>query len=71
MGMILGHRGVCKKEMLHRDISMSNILLGNPEAAEGNRGLLIDFDSAAHGADGTVEAEKSTVRRSRSTQYLR
>ncbi|KAJ2916733.1 hypothetical protein MD484_g3700, partial [Candolleomyces efflorescens] len=52
-----GHRGACKKDVLHRHISMSNILLGNPDAAEGDRGILIDFDSAAHGADGTVEAE--------------
>ncbi|TFK23553.1 hypothetical protein FA15DRAFT_642331 [Coprinopsis marcescibilis] len=40
-----GHRGLIdKKRILHRDISVNNILLGKPDAIEGWRGVLIDLD---------------------------
>ncbi|KAJ3525599.1 hypothetical protein NMY22_g10504 [Coprinellus aureogranulatus] len=34
------------KLVLHRDVSMQNILLGKPDAFPGTRGILIDFDMA-------------------------
>jgi serine/threonine protein kinase len=35
-----------KKGILHRDISINNILLGKEDAEPGNRGLVIDLDMA-------------------------
>ncbi|KAJ3503631.1 hypothetical protein NMY22_g18183 [Coprinellus aureogranulatus] len=35
-----------EKLVLHRDVSMQNILLGKPDAFPGTRGILIDFDMA-------------------------
>ena len=40
----LGHQNLWKKGILHRDISINNILLGNQGAKPGNRGLVIDLD---------------------------
>ena len=37
-----------KKGILHRDISLNNVLLGKPGAKPGSRGALIDFDAATH-----------------------
>ena len=39
-----GHQNLWKKGILHRDISINNILLGNEGAKPGNRGLVIDLD---------------------------
>ena len=39
-----GHQNLWKKGILHRDISINNILLGNRGAKPGNRGLVIDLD---------------------------
>jgi len=39
-----GHQNLWKKGILHRDISINNILLGNEGAEPGNRGLVIDLD---------------------------
>lgn len=43
-------------KILHRDISHNNILLGKPNAPEGRRGILIDFDLAvvASGPDSVL-----------------
>lgn len=41
---IAGHQNLWRKNILHRDISINNILLGNEGAEPGNRGLLIDLD---------------------------
>ncbi|RXW14046.1 hypothetical protein EST38_g11805 [Candolleomyces aberdarensis] len=45
---IAGHRNLVhqKQRILHRDISIFNILLGNPGAPKGLRGFLIDLDMA-------------------------
>ncbi|KAF6760783.1 hypothetical protein DFP72DRAFT_792537, partial [Ephemerocybe angulata] len=43
---ISAHKELFKHEILHRDISLNNILLGNPGAVEGLRGILIDLDMA-------------------------
>jgi serine/threonine protein kinase len=43
--MLTAHRALHDAGVLHRDISVSNILL-NPKGEEGNRGVLIDFDHA-------------------------
>ncbi|KAJ2913152.1 hypothetical protein MD484_g7263, partial [Candolleomyces efflorescens] len=40
----VGHFGLFRKGTIHRDVSLQNILLGNPGAEPGNRGVLIDFD---------------------------
>ncbi|EPQ59427.1 hypothetical protein GLOTRDRAFT_33355, partial [Gloeophyllum trabeum ATCC 11539] len=42
---VAGHRNLFKIGILHRDISLHNILLGNPND-EGNRGILVDLDMA-------------------------
>ncbi|KAJ2914981.1 hypothetical protein MD484_g5413, partial [Candolleomyces efflorescens] len=43
---IAGHRNLFKKGILHRDVSIHNILLGIPGAKPGERGILIDLDMA-------------------------
>ncbi|KAJ2915293.1 hypothetical protein MD484_g5149, partial [Candolleomyces efflorescens] len=43
---ISGHRALLGKDVVHRDISPNNILLGPPDAEEGERGALIDLDIA-------------------------
>lgn len=37
------------REVLHRDVSQNNILLGRDGAPVGQRGVLVDFDMAVHG----------------------
>ncbi|KAF9567739.1 hypothetical protein CPC08DRAFT_517612 [Agrocybe pediades] len=45
---ISGHRNLLhQKRIMHRDVSMGNILLGHADSPEGYRGVLIDFDLAA------------------------
>ncbi|KAJ2914324.1 hypothetical protein MD484_g6098, partial [Candolleomyces efflorescens] len=43
---IAGHMELCKKGLLHRDVSPYNVLFGSPGAGPGDRGILIDFDIA-------------------------
>ncbi|KAJ2914988.1 hypothetical protein MD484_g5418, partial [Candolleomyces efflorescens] len=43
---IAGHRNLFKKGILHRDVSINNIVLGNSRAKPGERGILIDLDVA-------------------------
>jgi len=38
-----GHQNLWNAGIIHRD---DNILIGNPDVAEGNRGLIIDLDMA-------------------------
>ncbi|KAJ3504524.1 hypothetical protein NMY22_g17896 [Coprinellus aureogranulatus] len=50
---IAGHQRLASEEVriLHRDVSHNNILLGKEDASEGNRGVLIDFDTAFRATD--------------------
>ncbi|TEB28386.1 hypothetical protein FA13DRAFT_1815909 [Coprinellus micaceus] len=43
---IVAHQRLLERGVLHRDISLGNILFGNPDAPEGERGVLIDLDLA-------------------------
>lgn len=43
-----GHLGLFKAGILHRDVSVNNILLGRPGAVNGWRGVLIDLDMAIY-----------------------
>ncbi|KAF6760834.1 hypothetical protein DFP72DRAFT_959503 [Ephemerocybe angulata] len=43
---IKGHWNLLKAGILHRDVSIDNILLGEPGAPVGRRGALIDLDMA-------------------------
>ncbi|KAF5340995.1 hypothetical protein D9611_006076 [Ephemerocybe angulata] len=43
---IQGHLNLLKAGVLHRDVSMDNILFGDDEATVGNRGVVIDLDMA-------------------------
>ncbi|KAJ2919615.1 hypothetical protein MD484_g793, partial [Candolleomyces efflorescens] len=52
---IAGHMEMYKKGILHRDISLNNVLLGKPGAKPGSRGALIDFDAATHLGAETLE----------------
>ncbi|RXW23023.1 hypothetical protein EST38_g2833 [Candolleomyces aberdarensis] len=55
---IAGHREMLKAGTLHRDVSLPNILQGEPGAGPGNRGILIDFDMAtSYDPDGMSNAQ--------------
>ncbi|KAF5340958.1 hypothetical protein D9611_006035 [Ephemerocybe angulata] len=43
---IVEHRKLFRKGVLHRDISLQNILFGLEDAPEGRRGIIIDLDMA-------------------------
>ncbi|KAJ3504408.1 hypothetical protein NLJ89_g7948 [Agrocybe chaxingu] len=43
---VAGHRRLWEQGILHRDISANNILLGNSDAQVGDRGIIIDFETA-------------------------
>ncbi|CAA7263552.1 unnamed protein product [Cyclocybe aegerita] len=43
---VAGHRNLWDAGILHRDVSINNILLGNPNAPPGQRGIIIDLDMA-------------------------
>ncbi|KAJ2914316.1 hypothetical protein MD484_g6092, partial [Candolleomyces efflorescens] len=43
---IAAHRKLLSRNLIHRDISPNNILLGDEDADEGARGILIDLDAA-------------------------
>ena len=42
----VGHRNLWNAGILHRDVSINNVLIGKPNAEVGNRGVLIDMDMA-------------------------
>ncbi|RXW24320.1 hypothetical protein EST38_g1512 [Candolleomyces aberdarensis] len=44
---IAGHKALLDRDIIHRDISPNNILLGQPDAEAGERGVLIDLDIAS------------------------
>lgn len=44
--LCVGHRALLGRDIVHRDISPNNVLLGPPDAEEGERGALIDLDIA-------------------------
>lgn len=41
-----GHRNSYEKHVLHRDISLGNILITDKLQGSGHRGVLIDYDNA-------------------------
>ncbi|RXW13099.1 hypothetical protein EST38_g12754 [Candolleomyces aberdarensis] len=43
---IAAHKALLDRNIIHRDISLNNILLGLEDANEGSRGVLIDLDLA-------------------------
>ncbi|KAJ3501282.1 hypothetical protein NLJ89_g9407 [Agrocybe chaxingu] len=54
---VVGHRNLWDNGILHRDVSINNILISDDDAEEGSRGTLIDLDLATcFGPDiGTLE----------------
>ncbi|TEB22111.1 hypothetical protein FA13DRAFT_1799222 [Coprinellus micaceus] len=48
---LIGHRSLFEREIVHRDVSVFNILLGASGAPEGYRGILIDLDMATYTED--------------------
>ncbi|RXW17568.1 hypothetical protein EST38_g8280 [Candolleomyces aberdarensis] len=57
---IAGHRGLLAKNVLHRDVSPNNILLGPSEADEGEHGTLIDLDiSLRLPCDGPIADDRA------------
>ncbi|KAF5341140.1 hypothetical protein D9611_006029 [Ephemerocybe angulata] len=49
---ISAHRKLVERGIIHRDISTQNVLFGHPDAPEGLRGILIDFDMAMRAESG-------------------
>ncbi|KAJ3514129.1 hypothetical protein NLJ89_g2549 [Agrocybe chaxingu] len=43
---VAGHQNMWNKNILHRDISINNILIGEDGADDGDRGVVIDLDMA-------------------------
>ncbi|TRM70356.1 hypothetical protein BD626DRAFT_544765 [Schizophyllum amplum] len=43
---IKGHQNLWDKDILHRDVSISNILMGDEDAEDGWKGVIIDLDMA-------------------------
>ena len=55
-GSIKAHRALYSIDILHRDISNTNVLLGKKDATEGYRGVLIDLGVAFYyGPDADLE----------------
>ena len=46
LNSLLGHKNLWDNNILHRDISVNNILLSLDPVKENNRGLIIDLDLA-------------------------
>ena len=42
----LGYHNLYKEGILHRDISVNNILIGKPGVLSQNRGIIVDLDMA-------------------------
>ncbi|KAF5341172.1 hypothetical protein D9611_006064 [Ephemerocybe angulata] len=59
---IQGHWYLLRAGILHRDVSIDNILHGKPGSDEGHRGVLIDLEMAAS-TGGTATAETTTENR--------
>ncbi|KAF8953523.1 hypothetical protein BDZ97DRAFT_1872005 [Flammula alnicola] len=59
---IAGHQNLLNIGILHRDVSISNILIGKSGSAPGNRGVLIDLDMAIriNVAERSVQADFRT-----------
>src|SRR5690606_2903225 len=51
----LGHGSFANLGVLHRNITVKNIILGKPNAKKGWRGVLFNFDSAAFVDPSTFE----------------
>ncbi|KAJ2911666.1 hypothetical protein MD484_g8750, partial [Candolleomyces efflorescens] len=60
---IAGHKLLLDRNIIHRDISPNNILLGLEDADEGERGILIDLDLAlkALGPSSDIPVDFRTV----------
>ncbi|CAA7262396.1 unnamed protein product [Cyclocybe aegerita] len=43
---VAGHQNMWKQNIIHRDISVNNILIGGADEPKGRRGILIDLDLA-------------------------
>ncbi|KAJ3549042.1 hypothetical protein NMY22_g1041 [Coprinellus aureogranulatus] len=48
---IVGHRNLLKKGILHRDVSLHNLLFGPLDVSDGLHGVLIDLDMAVWAED--------------------
>ncbi|KAF8971763.1 hypothetical protein BDZ97DRAFT_2025280 [Flammula alnicola] len=59
---IAGHQNLLNIGILHRDVSINNILIGKPGSPPGNRGILIDLDMAVriNVAERSVQADFRT-----------
>lgn len=53
-----------KEGILHRDISIHNVVLGKENASVGNKGVLIDMDMAIEIKGYKPNSEARTVRKS-------
>ncbi|KAJ2926455.1 hypothetical protein H1R20_g10631, partial [Candolleomyces eurysporus] len=58
---IAGHRRLYLNDILHREVSIDNILLGKPGAGEGYRGMLMGLDLAKEKKTTSASAELITV----------
>lgn len=58
---VLGHSHMWKEGILHRDISVHNVVLGKENATAGNKGVLIDLDMAILVKDYKPNSEPRTV----------
>lgn len=56
-----GHRKLLERKVLHRDVSLQNILFGSADATEGDCGILIDLDMAVW-ADKWLSPVKADAR---------
>ncbi|KAH6879388.1 kinase-like domain-containing protein, partial [Coprinopsis sp. MPI-PUGE-AT-0042] len=66
-----GLRKLYQRGILHRDISVNNILLGDPEGDLKWRGVMIDLDMAANFlVEGNVQGFRSGTRTFQSTNVL-
>ncbi|KAJ2936993.1 hypothetical protein H1R20_g96, partial [Candolleomyces eurysporus] len=52
---IAAHKALLDRNIIHRDISPNNVLLGSDDADEGDRGVLIDLDIALRSLGSTSD----------------
>lgn len=57
----LGHKALFDRGVLHRDISIENILFGPHDAPDGCRGILIDLDIAVRTEEGVSPLPPSSL----------